>query len=144
MFQTYICKKCGNIYGCFEDHKKCFICDTELQKLFDLDWDLIFQSSIEELDQYRLQFQPKEKYDMGAYSHREHMDISFKRSRNPEPRGFSRRYREGVVLAECPYCHCYYTKKISTCGRMLSVGLFGLGSKKIGKQWHCYLCDSDF
>lgn len=45
---------------------------------------------------------------------------------------------------ECPYCHGRNTWKISTGSRLLSVGLFGLGSKKIGKQWHCDNCDSHF
>lgn len=44
----------------------------------------------------------------------------------------------------CPYCHATNIKKISTASRMISTGLFGLGSKKIGKQWHCCNCGSDF
>lgn len=44
----------------------------------------------------------------------------------------------------CPYCKSSNTKKISTMSRMFSGGLFGLGSKKIGKQWHCNSCGSDF
>lgn len=45
---------------------------------------------------------------------------------------------------ECPYCKSKHTKKISTTSRMISTSLFGLGSKKIGKQWHCNECGSDF
>lgn len=45
---------------------------------------------------------------------------------------------------ECPYCKSTNVTKISTSGRIVSVGLFGLGSKKIGKQWHCNNCKSDF
>ena len=46
--------------------------------------------------------------------------------------------------AECPYCKSRDTKKISATGRMFSASLFGLGSDKIGKQWHCNNCNSDF
>ena len=46
--------------------------------------------------------------------------------------------------AKCPYCQSADVKKISTAGRAVSVGLFGLASKKIGKQWHCNKCKSDF
>ena len=46
--------------------------------------------------------------------------------------------------AECPYCKSRDTRKISTTGRILSTGLFGLGSNKVGKQWHCNYCNSDF
>lgn len=45
---------------------------------------------------------------------------------------------------ECPYCHATNVKKVSMAGRMFSTGLFGLASNKIGKQWHCNKCGSDF
>lgn len=45
---------------------------------------------------------------------------------------------------ECPYCHSLDTSKIGTVNRMVSTGMFGLASKKIGKQWHCNSCGSDF
>lgn len=48
------------------------------------------------------------------------------------------------TAVECPYCHSTNTKKISTANRMVSTGMFGLASKKIGKQWHCNKCGSDF
>lgn len=45
---------------------------------------------------------------------------------------------------KCPYCQSTNVKKISFTSRTISTGLFGLGSKKIGKQWHCNNCKSDF
>lgn len=45
---------------------------------------------------------------------------------------------------ECPYCHSLDTSKIGTVNRMVSTGMFGLASKKIGKQWHCNSCNSNF
>lgn len=47
-------------------------------------------------------------------------------------------------IITCPYCHSTDTKKISGTGRWLSTGIFGLASGKIGKQWHCNSCKSDF
>ena len=47
-------------------------------------------------------------------------------------------------FVKCPYCKSTKTRKISTASRVVSTGLFGLGSKKIGKQWHCNQCNSDF
>lgn len=44
----------------------------------------------------------------------------------------------------CPYCKSTNTKKISGTSRFVSTGLFGLASSKIGKQWHCNSCKSDF
>lgn len=44
----------------------------------------------------------------------------------------------------CPYCKSTNVKKISLTGKALSIGTLGLFSKKIGKQWHCNKCNSDF
>lgn len=44
----------------------------------------------------------------------------------------------------CPYCHSVNVRKLSTTGRMVSTGFFGLGSSKVGKQFHCNGCGADF
>lgn len=49
-----------------------------------------------------------------------------------------------IPVIKCPYCSATNLTKISAVGRAVSIGLFGLGSKKIGKQWHCNKCGSDF
>ena len=49
-----------------------------------------------------------------------------------------------INIIECPYCHSNDTKKIGTVPRSVSFGIFGFGSSKIGKQWHCNRCKSDF
>ena len=45
---------------------------------------------------------------------------------------------------KCPYCTSTNVEKISTVNRVVSTGIFGLASKKIGKQYHCKNCKSDF
>ena len=45
---------------------------------------------------------------------------------------------------KCPYCSSTNVEKISTVNRVVSTGIFGLASKKIGKQYHCKNCKSDF
>mgnify|MGYP004458134033 CR=1 FL=1 len=47
-------------------------------------------------------------------------------------------------IPKCPYCQSTNLKKITGLDRFISVGLFGLASKKVGKQWHCNNCKSDF
>lgn len=47
-------------------------------------------------------------------------------------------------IVKCPYCHSTNTHQISTIGRGVSTVVFGLASSKIGKQWHCNKCGSDF
>ncbi len=49
-----------------------------------------------------------------------------------------------IPVITCPYCSSSDTSKISILSRTLSVGFFGIGGKKIGKQWHCNKCGSDF
>ena len=49
-----------------------------------------------------------------------------------------------VPIVKCPYCESTDCKKVSTASRIVSTGFFGLGSKKVGKQWHCKNCDSYF
>lgn len=44
----------------------------------------------------------------------------------------------------CPYCKSTNTEKISTVSRAVSVSLVGAASGKIGKQWHCNNCGSNF
>lgn len=53
-------------------------------------------------------------------------------------------YQADKPVVECPYCKSTDTKKISGVSHMASVGFFGVSSKKIGKQWHCNKCNSDF
>ena len=52
--------------------------------------------------------------------------------------------RMSIVTVQCPYCKSCNTKKISAASRALSIGVLGWGSSKIGKQWHCTNCGSDF
>lgn len=49
-----------------------------------------------------------------------------------------------IPVIKCPYCSSTDISKISVISRIVSTGLFGLGSKKVGKQWHCNQCNSDF
>lgn len=44
----------------------------------------------------------------------------------------------------CPYCKSTNCSKISTVSRGFSFSLFGFGSSKVGKQWHCNSCKSNF
>ena len=45
---------------------------------------------------------------------------------------------------ECPYCHSMNTEKISGVARGVSIYALGVASSKLGKQWHCNNCKSDF
>ena len=57
---------------------------------------------------------------------------------------FAEAQRPSTPTVTCPYCQSTDTKKISGTSRWVSTGLFGLASSKVGKQWHCRKCGSDF
>lgn len=44
----------------------------------------------------------------------------------------------------CPYCQSTRCSRISILGRMVSVEFWGFASNKLGKQWHCHDCGSNF
>ena len=50
--------------------------------------------------------------------------------------------RPGAV--QCPYCKSYDTTKITAGSRVASAVMWGVASSKLGKQWHCNKCKSNF
>ena len=44
----------------------------------------------------------------------------------------------------CPYCKSTNTEKIGTLNRAVSISIVGAASSKLGKQWHCKNCNSNF
>lgn len=59
-------------------------------------------------------------------------------------RALSAEYEAKHPHITCPYCKSTNTEKISTVSRAVSVSLVGAASGKIGKQWHCKNCGSNF
>ena len=53
-------------------------------------------------------------------------------------------YGSNQSKVKCPYCNSLNVTKIGTLDRMVSTGFLGLASSKVGKQWHCNDCKSDF
>ena len=47
-------------------------------------------------------------------------------------------------IVTCPYCQSTKCSRISILGRMVSVEFWGFASNKLGKQWHCHDCGSNF
>lgn len=57
---------------------------------------------------------------------------------------FSHGHFNVMIYVAIPYCQSTNTSKISVVDRVVSTGLFGLGSNKVGKQYHCNKCGSNF
>lgn len=53
-------------------------------------------------------------------------------------------FKPKSISVTCPYCKSNNVAKIGTIGRAVSVHTKGAASGKIGKQWHCNNCKSNF
>lgn len=92
---------------------------------------------------------PKQHYYDEPVISREHLVDPFtqqekERQKNIEDNRREQLEKQKNPIITCPYCQSTNTKKIGVVGRSVSFGLFGFGSSKMGKQWHCNHCYSDF
>ena len=109
---------------------------------FDKQWNEHCLPFIEEVVFKRPEFSRKDYEHIPIYEEERKRYLEEYDSRIEEARKYMK--SSSSFSATCPYCKSSNTKKISAAGRMFSAGLFGFGSKKIGKQWHCNGCGSDF
>ncbi len=146
------CKKCGRIIlFIIEDKLECDCCHSTVYPIPNEflvgESKMIINKDLKQqfIDEY---VKTSPEFDQYLFDHRD--EILAKQSAE-----FNAKMEHGKAVlegrdkgnsfgVECPYCHAANVKKISTAGRMVSTGLFGLASNKIGKQWHCNKCGSDF
>lgn len=134
------CPKCGSINMLnFEWEKDCEYCGYQLK-----DTEYYF-SEVVERGKIKPEIQKDvfEKYIKNNPMYSEDAATKRKNTSNSSHIPSSYNPKESNAVT-CPYCKSTNVTKISTAGRAVSVGLFGLGSSKVGKQWHCKNCKSDF
>lgn len=96
------------------------------------------QALIEEL------VKPSPEFDQYLFDHREEI-LSQKNAKYNQAMARAKEIQAGKGSSvTCPYCKSPNVSKISTLGRGMSIGFFGLASSKIGKQWKCNNCKSNF
>ena len=147
----YYCKRCGRIYVSDRNKGRCDCCGSDTYPVPEKYW---YEGDEEEMTA-QLQKLLREElvktsdvYDEDLFNRRD--DIMFSRGNKMledmnRAEAFAKgRAGGGRFGIECPYCHATNVRKVSLAGRAVSAGIFGLGSKKIGKQWHCNRCGSDF
>lgn len=135
-----VCPKCGKFYSSKE---RCPDCNTEMIDCHctdDENFNMILDGTSKQWEQ-----QMREKYVVGS----QEFDAVLYNKRLQEEKAEEDYYasyprRPSELKVTCPYCHSTNVRKIGIVGRSVSAGIFGLGSKKIGKQWHCDHCGSDF
>ena len=111
-------KYCPKCETCFpEDWEECDVCGSELIP----DWEYNLRTG-------KLQ---NNQSDHQSY-------VEYLKQNNPQPTK-----SKPTNIPKCPYCQSIDCKKISTTSRVLSFGLVGFASGKMGKQWHCNKCGSN-
>ena len=147
-----ICKSCGAIS--FNKEDICPVCNIPLITVPFFTGRKIDNLGGEDRDKYieeitgqklnPIMVQKRKDYLKKIY--KEQKEILQKRIRKSEESRINEYQQK--YLAEhnihCPYCNSSNVTKIGTVNRAISVGMFGLASKKLGKQWHCNNCGSDF
>ena len=155
------CDKCGNTYDCLATFDTCQVCGNKLKivpdEYFITEDEKEFCELSEEMKQKlieKLVF-TSPNFNQYYFDHRDEImtkiyqevnqeideniaDLARIRAKNA---GTNKGNPYGIT---CPYCKATNIRKIGLISRSVSAGLFGLGSKKIGKQWHCDHCGSDF
>ena len=147
-----ICKSCGAIS--FNKEDICPVCNIPLITVPFFTGRKIDNLGGEDRDKYieeitgqklnPIMVQKRKDYLKKIY--KEQKEILQKRIRKSEESRINEYQQK--YLAEhnihCPYCNSSNVTKIGTVNRAVSVGMFGIASKKLGKQWHCNNCGSDF
>lgn len=142
--KLFVCPKCAHVY--YGDktreralHLKCEFCDTEV-----LQTDL---NAISPLGNTLLKEEEKikiaEQYGKNQFSQDEY-DKRIKAMKKISDEWWENREQQQKPKIKCPYCSSGNVTRISNIQRSLSTYLLGLGSSKIGRQWHCNDCNSDF
>lgn len=160
-YKGLYCDKCGCTYGIIdiddENFNTCPICRNKLKMIPDKYFvtkdekeycslsDEMKQKLIEELvltspnlDKYYFDHRDEINNKMLQKIYKDNADLARIEAKNA---GTDKGNPYGIT---CPYCHATNIRKIGIVSRSISAGIFGLGSKKIGKQWHCDHCGSDF
>ena len=156
------CKKCGRVVIEYDDNKmhKCDICGNNIcpvpekyllvykGKLYDNNLDDSKKDQfIEDCIKSSPEFDPElyNKKDAviakrwSGYKKSEAISDAIAQGADPKTA-----FKTAGNIPHCPICGSAKLSKISTLNRAVSVSLFGIFSKKIGKQWHCNQCGTDF
>ena len=146
------CKKCGRIVLFAIDEDK-FVCDCCNNIVELIPQEYLKSSGFSIKDNLKEEFIEKyikssPEFDQYLFDHREEI-LSKKNAEFNRAMAIIDNAKAGKSVGKttsvtCPYCKSTNVSKISMLGRSISVGLFGLGSGKIGNQWRCNNCKSDF
>lgn len=155
------CSKCGRI-ACLvlaaPHSKHCPICGYSVE-YSSKNTDEFFEMSEQEKDRWEKKFLEKHVFNHPDFDKKLYLEYCTKDSpysnfgywcpdyRGTKPVVLDKEYYKNLAREEhnrnkphCPMCNSINLTRISTAGRMVSVGLFGLASGSIGKNMKCRSC----
>lgn len=144
------CKKCGRIVVFLSDKDE-KICDYCKSKVFPVP-EQFLNSEISINEDLKENFvnnyiKNSPEFDQRLYDDREKKAIQHANDFEEQMLIMNRGkeiLEERNRKPKCTYCGSANIRKIGVLDRVISTELWGLGSKKIGKQFHCNNCGADF
>lgn len=140
-----LCPKCGHHYGGFQNNKddiyiKCKYCNSIVVQT-DVTWEEFYKNH-----GYENEIEFTNKYGNNQFSEEayQHRLATIKQENEKRNQNKQVSASPSTPQVTCPYCNSTNTKKLTTAKRAGSILGLGILSKKIGKQWHCNNCNSDF
>ena len=128
----FICPKCSNYKGRQPNtNQNCRFCDIPMIETDTLYRDAFMNKEIEQ--------SLKEKYAYSNPLYNEELDKQIREQVRQEVDNIKPASQNSNV-PKCPTCGSTNIKRISTANRAVSIGLFGLLSGKIGKNYECRNC----
>ncbi len=143
----YYCKKCGRLVRCDKDGEQCDYCLSVVYPVPDeylggVSKGFIIKGLKEQFINEYIKSAPE--FDQYLFDHRAE-DLMRRRMENRAKMAHGKAIMEGKRAQRgCIYCGSTQIRKIGIISRTISTELWGLGSKKIGKQFHCNSCGADF
>ena len=151
------CDKCGMTYSRLAEFDTCRVCNNKLKivpnEYFitekEKKWCELSKEMEQKLREELVLTSPN--FDKYYFVHRDEIMSNIHKKIDEEAEDLARIRAKNAGTDKgnpygitCPYCKATNIRKIGVVSRSISAGIFGLGSKKIGKQWHCDHCGSDF
>lgn len=126
---SFVCPRCSTVIGDFANEKvNCRFCNT-----------LMIETDVLYKDAFRNRQSLKEKYAYSNPLYNEKLDKQIREQVRKEVDNI-KPASQNSNIPKCPTCGSTNIKRISTANRAVSIGLFGLLSGKIGKNYECRNC----
>lgn len=137
-----ICPKCGTTSGedsdCISTLLRCDECGTIMAQTDIPCGEFDKNCTVETVDEYTAEI--ANKYGGNQFQQEMYDEWASRYRSSPSPKPSSMPTNQ----PHCPYCNSTNVAKVSGTSRLASTFLFGIGSKKVGKQWKCNSCKSYF